>query len=266
MAEVVAVANFKGGVGKSTTSVSFSAGLARLGLRCLLCDLDPQANAGEVFIPEEQIKADMRSVIVYREPIEKVIHRTRIEGLDVLPASFDLAHLDKELVVTANGTQRIERALRPVLDSYDYIVLDTGPNLSHLTLGALVAADHIVMPVAPQVWSVNGLRKFLRWIDGHRADEVVSAELLGVVATMVTPGHRVSKQLFDDLERHRTLLRPFKTWIPRRVKAEDAAFDRKVIGDAGVDISLTTSYTDLTGEIVERVGELAARRARHAAG
>ena len=262
-AETICLANFKGGVGKSTTAVNLVAALAEAGHHTLLADCDPQANASEMFIPEPEIEFDFRSVIADKVPVEKVIRPTRIERLDVLPASFDLAYLDKELVVSPAGVQRIERALRDVRNDYDFIVLDTGPNLSHLTLGALVAARHIVIPVSATVWSTSGLRKFVRWIDAHREDEVISADLLGLVATIVPVHTRIGRGLLQDLA-----ISPFpafKTFIPRRIGAEDAAFDRVVVGEQGADPTLSTAYRHLTAEIVERMGVIAVQEGRHRA-
>jgi chromosome partitioning protein len=250
-AETICVANFKGGVGKSTTAVNVSAALAARGYRTLLADCDPQANASEMFIPEGEIEFDFRSIIADRVSVEKVIQHTRIDRLDVLPASFDLAYLDKELVVSPSGVQRIERALRPIREDYDYIVLDTGPNLSHLTLGALVAARHIVIPVSASVWSTTGLRKFVRWIDLHRDDEVISARLLGLVATMVDARTRIGKALLEDLPRG--AFPSFDTYIPRRIGAEDAVMDSAVVGEQGLDGDLADAYRRLTGEIVARI-------------
>jgi chromosome partitioning protein len=259
--EVLCLANFKGGVGKSTSAVNIAASLAASGYRTLLADCDPQANASEMFVPEPEIEYDFRSIIADRVPVEKVIRQTRLPNLDVLPASFDLAYLDKELVVSPSGVQRIDRALREPREVYDYILLDTGPNLSHLTLGALVAARHIIIPVSATVWSTTGLRKFIRWIDGHRDDEVLSAELLGLVATIVQPRTRIGRALLEDLSTSQ--FPAFTTYIPRRIGAEDAAMDRAVVGEPGVDISLSTAYQDLTREIIERVAERAAD-GRHA--
>jgi chromosome partitioning protein len=248
-------------VGKSTTAVSVAAALAQSGRRTLLADCDPQANASEMFIPEPEIEFDFRSIIADRVPVEKAIRPSRIEGLDVLPASFDLAYLDKELVVSPAGVQRIDKALRTVRETYDFIILDTGPNLSHLTLGALAASRHIVIPVSATVWSTTGLIKFTRWIEDHRRDEVISAQLLGLVATMVDPRTRIGRGLLNDLAK--SDFPAFKTYIPRRIGAEDAALDRAVIGEPGADPDLTEAYRGLTDELVEQLEQVAAGEGRH---
>jgi chromosome partitioning protein len=261
-AEVICMANFKGGVGKSTTAVNVAACLARSGRPTLLADCDPQANASEMFLAEDEIEFDFRSIIADRVPTEKVVRKTRISNLDVLPATFDLAYLDKELVVSANGVQRIEKALRPVMGNYDYIVLDTGPNLSHLTLGALVASQHIIIPVSATVWSTTGLRKFIRWIDAHRDDEVIGADLLGLLATMVMPRTRIGRDVVEEVRR--SPYPYFEMTIPKRVGAEDAVMDRTVAGEPGVDRKFSEAYLALADEVASRVAATAKRGAHRA--
>lgn len=266
-AETTTFAMFKGGVGKSTSAVNVAAALAREGHRTLLADLDPQANATEMFIAEADLDAarkrgegvDMRSIIAEKIPVTDVIRPSRIPGLDVLPASFDLSYLDKELVVSPSGVMRIGRALRPVQNDYAHIVVDTGPNLSHLTLGALAASQHIVIPVSATVWASSGLRKFLGWIDQHRDDEVLHAQLLGLVGTRVRPRTRIGQQLLQDLAT--SGLPAFAAWIPERIRAEDAAMHHLVVGDPGMDISLDTAYRDLTKEMLHRLEQAPARHA-----
>jgi chromosome partitioning protein len=261
-AQVITMANFKGGVGKSTTAVNLAACLARSGHPTLLADCDPQANASEMFLAEDDIEFDFRSIIADRVPTEKVVRNTRIGGLDVLPATFDLAYLDKELVVSANGVQRIERALRPVMGSYAYVVMDTGPNLSHLTLGALAASDHIIIPVSATVWSTTGLRKFIRWIDVYRDDEVIGAELLGLLATMVIRRTRIGRDVVEGLRQ--SPYPYFETTIPKRIGAEDAVMDRAVAGEPGVDPQFGGAYLAFADEVAARVAATVKRGAHRA--
>lgn len=261
-AQVVTMANFKGGVGKSTTAVNLAACLANAGHRTLLADCDPQANASEMFIPEQEIQFDFRSIIANGVPADKVIRATRIKGLDVLPASFDLARLDRELVVTPSGHARIERALRPVLGTYDVIVMDTGPNLSHLTLGALAAAQHIIIPVTATVWGTAGLVKFIRWIDEQRDDEIITAQLLGLLATMVQPRTRIGREIVASM--HASPYPAFTASIPRRIGVEDAVLDRQVVGEAGVDRAFSNAYLAFAEEVMAKLSQ--ARRGAHRAG
>jgi chromosome partitioning protein len=247
-AQVICMANFKGGVGKSTTAVNLSACLARLGQRALLVDCDPQSNASEMFIPEADIEFDLRSIIKDRVPVDKVIRPTRLSGLDLLPASFDLAILANELVVSADGVQRIEKTLRPVIGNYDVIVIDTGPNLSHLTLGALFASQHVIIPVSATVWSTTGLRKFVRWIEENREEEIIKAELLGLLATMVDLRTRIGRDVVGDMKE--STYPTFGTVIPRRIGAEDAVFERLVAGEPGVDRKFSEAYLGFAEEVM----------------
>lgn len=250
-AQVICMANFKGGVAKTTTAVNLAGALARMRLRVLLVDCDPQANASEMFVDENDIEFDLRSIIVEKVPIDKVVRSTRIEGLDVLPSSFDLALLDKELVLSPNGVWRIERALRPIQGDYDVIVIDTGPNLSHLTLGSLVAAHHIIIPVSAAVWSAKGLVKFMRWIEANREEEIVSAELLGLVATIVTPRTRIGRDVVQALSD--SPYPSFDTAIPKRIGAEDAVQDRSVAGEPGVDAKFSKAYLAFAEEVAAKL-------------
>ena len=141
--------------------------------------------------------------------------------------------------MSANGVQRIEKALRPVMGNYDFIVLDTGPNLSHLTLGALVASQHIIIPVSATVWSTTGLRKFIRWIDDNREDEIIDAELLGLLATMVMARTRIGRDVVEEMSQSLPELRNNdpKAHPGRRCRDRPA-----VAGEPGVDEKFSEAY------------------------
>jgi chromosome partitioning protein len=258
------ICNFKGGVAKTTTAVNLAGSLAREGHAVLLVDCDPQGNASEMFLTEDEIAGTLRSVIAERVPVREVIRPTRIDGLHVLPAGFDLALLDKELVVSAAGEKRIERALRPVRGEYAYLIFDTGPNLSHLTLGALVAAEHIIIPVSAAVWSMSALAKFMGWIDEQRKDEVVEAALLGLLATMVDSRTRIGRAVVSEI--HESGHPSFETAIPKRTAAEDAVADRLVTGDPGMHPDLADAYKAFAAEVAERAGRRRGGAHRAAAG
>ena len=131
------------------------------------------------------------------------------------------------------------------------MILDTGPNLSHLTLGALAAAHHIIIPVSATVWSTTGLRKFIRWVDANRDDEVIDAQLLGLLATMVIARTRIGRDVVGEMRQ--SLFPYFETTIPKRVGAEDAVMDRAVAGESGVDQKFSKAYLTFAEEVMARV-------------
>jgi chromosome partitioning protein len=247
----LAMAHFKGGTAKTSTAVNLSASLAREGRKVLLVDCDPQANASETFIDESEITGTLRTVIRDQVPVQKVIQATRIGGLWVLPSAFELAILANELVVSYNGVQRIEKALRPVRGDFDDIVFDTGPNLSPLTLGALVAAEQYIIPVSAAVWSMTALYKFVGWIEEQRRDEVIEATLMGLLATMVGSRTRIGDKVVAEIRA--SAYPSFDTVIPRRVGAEDAVANKAVAGDPEMNPDLNEAYKAFAAEVVGKM-------------
>jgi chromosome partitioning protein len=248
---------FKGGQAKSTTALNLAAILARRGHRTLLVDCDPQCNSSGILVRYDEVKFSLRSAIVEKVPVDQVIQRSRIDNLDVLPASFELSILDKEMVVSANGHTRIDRALRPVRSRYSFIIFDTAPGLSHLTLGALAASSYFVIPIAPEVWATDGLRLFLAYVSQEQEEEVFDAQLLGLLATKVEPGTRISRGLLEQL-RQTPHLRPFNTTVPKRIGIEDAVRDRRVVGEPGSDPDISAAYEAFTTEVLNRLAQLEA--------
>jgi chromosome partitioning protein len=265
----VTLTAFKGGQAKSTTAVNLAVLLAKRGLSTLLVDCDPQCNSSGLFVRWDEVKYSLRSAIVPREPgekpvpIESVIQPTRIPNLAVLPASFELSLLDKEMVVSANGHTRIQRALRPIQNAYQFIVFDTAPGLSHLTLGALAASRYFVIPIAPEVWAGEGLRLFMQWIQEQQAEEVFDAQLLGLLATRVEHGTRISRTLLQQLRANHAYLPAFETSIPKRVGNEDAVQARAVAGEPASDPDITAAYERFVIEALKRIDELEGDQGRH---
>lgn len=249
----IAVAIHKGGVGKTTTAVNLAAGLARQGFRTLLVDVDPQANATFWFVDDAgELDYDLQDVVSKQTPIDKVIRPTRVEGLDLLPATLGLALLDVELVSLTRREDRIKRALAEVEDRYDLALLDLAPSLSIVNLVALVAATDILAPVSAKKLSVAGLGAFLRWTEDFRAEGLVTAHLLGILVTMVDDRTRVSREVVRTLQG--SDLPVFETLIPYRIGAEDQVAERLVVGDPGMNPAIGAAYGALVTELVERLG------------
>jgi len=250
----IAVANHKGGVGKTTTAANLAAGLARAGHRTLLVDADAQAQASYFFVDDlAAVEADLQDVIVaHRAPVEVVV-RTRVEGLDLLPATLSLAQLDMQLVAMAKREDRVRMGLAPLAERYEFAVVDLAPSLAPLTLSALVAADEIVVPVNPTRFAMLGLGTFLGWVQEYRELDVIHGRLLGILVTMWDGHLRIARQVQATLDE--LPVRRFESLIPKRTAAEDQAEARLVVGDPGASEDLSAAYSAFTEEVLSLVTE-----------
>lgn len=258
-ARVIALGGHKGGIGKSTTAVNLAAGLARRGKRTLLVDADAQGDATFMFVEDpDAIEYDLRDVIVGRGhgaiPIAKAIRPTRVPLLDILPATLDLARLDTELVSMTSGEIRVARAVEPVLDTYEFVIVDQHASLSTLNVACLAAATDVIVPVDATKWGVRALVSFVNWFQEFRGEQIVTATLLGVIVTKYQPRTRIGREVLEALDGRMPV---FAARVPLRVAAEDQVGARLVAGDAGADRDLSKAYAAVTRELLERVNGVA---------
>ncbi|WP_062200899.1 ParA family protein [Massilibacterium senegalense] len=222
MTKILAIANQKGGVGKTTTSVNLSACLAYLGKKVLLVDTDPQGNATSgVGIEKGEVEACIYNVLVEDAELEKVILHTAMDGLDVVPATIQLAGAEIELVPTISREVRLKRAIEKVETNYDYIIIDCPPSLGLLTINALTAADAVIIPVQCEYYALEGLSQLLntiRLVQKHLNDNL---SIEGVLLTMLDARTNLGIQVIDEVKKY-FQDKVYQTIIPRNVRLSEA--------------------------------------------
>ena len=260
-AEIIAIANHKGGVGKSFTAVNLAAGLARGGWRTLLVDCDPQGNSTSMFDPDDDVEFDIYDLIKCELPIAKVIRPTRIDNLGLVPSTLALAKLDQELVTMHRREDQLAMALEPVHEDYDAIVLDLSPNLGQLVIAALNAAAWLIVPTDASKWGRRGVNMFLEWSNTLRQHQVLSAEFLGVLLTKYESQTLISRETLTALRNDGLPL--FDSIIPKRTAAERMVSEGVVVGDENADPDLAKAYAAFTVEVMTLIDQGRRNRGKH---
>jgi len=250
MTGIIAIANQKGGVGKTTTTINVGAYLASDKQRVLVVDLDPQGNTSSgLGIATEQLKASLYDVLLEGMPAAQAIQPTGVAGLELLPASPVLAAAEVELVAQPQREFKLKKALEPL--EYDYILIDCPPSLGILTVNGLVAARHLVIPVQAEFYALEGLGQLVQTVQRVRRGLNRDLELMGVLVTMHNGRTTLSTQVHDEVKRHFPD-KVFETVIPRNVRlAEAPSFGKPIMQYDGWSKG-ARSYKALAKEVEQR--------------
>jgi chromosome partitioning protein len=250
MARCIAVVNQKGGVGKTTTAVNLAASVAAGGRKVLLVDFDPQGNASSaVGYPKAKIELSIYDALIGEVALVDVIRPTEITTLFVAPANMDLVGAELELIGAESREGYLRRLLAPVLDAYDYVVIDCPPSLSLLTLNALVCADGVVVPMQAEYFALEGLSALLSTIERVKSAFNPALELSGVLFCMYDPRTNLAGQVRAEVEEHLPD-KVFRTLIPRNVRLSEAPSHGKPVLLYDLRCPGSQSYLELAREFV----------------
>ena len=246
---ITAIASQKGGTGKTTTSISVAAGLARRGKRVLLVDVDSQANSSKVLLPEYQKlrKEDtLYRTILESSPI--VSHKTTVEGLEIAPSHILLSNTDIELTTAKDHREaRLKKELDKIKGSYEYIIIDCPPTLSWLTLNAFTAADGVLLVVAPGYFELDSIVQINKTIDEVKSYFNADLRILGYVFTMADP--TINSQTSLKILRQAYGSDVLRTVIPRNTDIRDAHMAKQDIYSFKADAKAAHAYTKLIDEV-----------------
>ncbi len=249
MSRVIVIANQKGGVGKTTTAVNLSACLAASGVKTLLIDLDPQGNATSgIGLDKAELEHTLYDVLINDVPMANAIYETQVKNLHIVPSNKHLAGAEVELVGLPRRERRLRETIQPIRDRYDYIIVDSPPSLSLLTVNGLAAADSVLIPLQCEYYALEGLSELLQTVILVRDNVNSELKLHGVLLTMFQRTN-LSKQVIEDVRAHLGD-KVYKTVIPRNVTLGEAPSFGKPIIHYDAKCAGAAAYIALTKEVL----------------
>lgn len=251
MAKIIAIANQKGGVGKTTTAVNLAAALAVLEKKILLVDADPQANATSgVGIDVKSKKLGTYQLLEHTATAEESIIPTSTPNMDLIPSHIDLVATEIELVDKKDREYMLKKALEPVDNKYDYIIIDCAPSLGLITLNALAAADSLIIPIQCEYFALEGLGKLLNTIKSVQKIHNRNLDIEGLLLTMYDSRLRLSNQVVEEVQKHFGKM-VFKTIIQRNIRLSEAPSFGESIIDYDATSKGAKNYLSLAHEIIK---------------
>lgn len=251
MGKIIAIANQKGGVGKTTTTVNLAASLGVLEKKVLLIDADPQANATSgLGIEVDQVDGGTYHVLEHSIKAKAAIVPTDSPNLDLIPAHIDLVAIEIELVDKPNRESMLREALASIKDSYDYILIDCAPSLGLLTLNALTAADSVIIPIQCEYYALEGLGKLLNTIKSVQKLHNPNLDIEGLLLTMYDSRLRLSNQVVEEVKKHFSEM-VFETIIQRNVRLSEAPSFGETIIKYDASSNGANNYLNLAQELLK---------------
>lgn len=252
MGKVIAIANQKGGVGKTTTSINLAASLGVLEKKVLLIDADPQANATSgLGVDLDSIEKGTYEILEHTREASEVIVKTSSPNVDLIAAHLDLVAIEIELVDNADREYMLKKALKEVKEQYDYVLIDCAPSLGLITLNALTASDSVIIPIQCEYYALEGLRKLLNTIKSIQKIHNPQLNIEGLLLTMYDSRLRLSNQVVEEVKNYFPKM-VFNTIIQRNVRLSEAPSFGKSIIKYDANSKGAVNYLNLASEFLER--------------